>query len=249
MLRDEDELMESAQEKLPGAYVDKELGHNPGRQREFMRLLIEAGLNGLVLRERFRVTPFLVEKRNQKLRLIWGCRRANRFFRDPPGLDMGTGDCLQNSSWTTSGTCGRPRRTSPMIVVSVPCRRCCNESADEFRCWGLATYSDRGAQPRHVRISLALRVYPMGWSWACGGIQRLHEEIAAKCGFMAETRLTSSWIPPGLAAGPACPPFCENFTVSGMKAQDVQAGLDKMTNAFEELGFKLHEFSGLKRGI
>lgn len=35
------------------------------------------------------------KKNNSKLRLMLDCTRAHEFFKPPPGLDMGAGDCLQ----------------------------------------------------------------------------------------------------------------------------------------------------------
>lgn len=39
--------------------------------------------------DQFRLALLRVEKKNKSLRLIWDCRPSNRYFREPPRLDMG----------------------------------------------------------------------------------------------------------------------------------------------------------------
>ena len=88
-----------------------------------------------------------------------------------------------------------------------------------------------------------MTVLPMGWSWAFWVIQHLHETICERQGFVSSRRLVAAWPAPQLSTGAVALPYCDNLTILGTDAAEVQAGIDLMCKGFQDKGFALHEIS------
>lgn len=54
-----------------------------------------------------------------------------------------------------------------------------------------------------------------------------------------------SWAFPDLSNGPVEVPYCDNITVVGYSAEDVKRDRDKVLLAFQNVGFEMHENSGV----
>ena len=65
-------------------YMDERLKGDAALYASFVAQLLEAGLVRFGRRSQTIVTPFFVNKKNGRLRLVLDCRPANRCFRVPP---------------------------------------------------------------------------------------------------------------------------------------------------------------------
>ena len=77
-------------------------------------------------------------------------------------------------------------------------------------------------------------------------MQKLHGRVAEQCGFNAQRRLVGVWPAPAITADCAALPYCDNLTVYCVNADQVGAGIERMISAFSNLGFDLHEISGVE---
>jgi len=96
MLRSPEELAEAETEmRQPRVYSDRRLLGNRRRYGEFVRSLRKIGLVHFTLEPKEEVGLFFVWKKGrQAMRLILDCRRTNRRFRAPPGVDLLTSEGL-----------------------------------------------------------------------------------------------------------------------------------------------------------
>ena len=69
---------------------------------------------------------------------------------------------------------------------------------------------------------------------------------AASTGAAAPRSRCGAWPAPAITADCAALPYCDNLTVYGVNADQVGAGIERMINAFSNLGFDLHEISGVE---
>ncbi|CAK0886194.1 unnamed protein product, partial [Prorocentrum cordatum] len=87
---------ERAKQRLQGvglerAYSDPALRRR-GAYEEFIRMLQERGLVDFAESGIESVEAFFVEKKDQRLRMVIDCRRANAWFAEPAGVSLCTGD-------------------------------------------------------------------------------------------------------------------------------------------------------------
>ena len=76
-------------------YTDKILKSCPKVRKQFYHKLARCGILGLCSSPKEFITPFFVEKKQNRQRLVWDCRRSNCHFRLPPKPDMGAAESLQ----------------------------------------------------------------------------------------------------------------------------------------------------------
>ena len=79
-------------------YMDERLQQDPELYRQFIKDLADKGVISFTNRPIEMVTPFCVNKKNGKLRLILDCRPVNARFKKPPPLALGAG-----TSWSQLG--------------------------------------------------------------------------------------------------------------------------------------------------
>lgn len=185
MLRDTEEMQEEFNLAAPGMYLDEVFRRDEKSYLSFLGDLVKIGLVGCVPSTVSQVAPFFVEKKSGNLRLIWDCRRANRRFREPPGLDMGAGDVLQGVDVPPGATllaaqadvanCYYQCSLPLWLRVYFGIKRVPVQVAREM---GLNRFDSGDAFPLQGEVALCLMVFPMDWSWAFWVIQRLHEELA-----------------------------------------------------------------------
>lgn len=172
MLLNEDELQDELALSPPGAYLDEVFWRDEHTYESFLGQLVKVGLLGAVAEVSSYITPFFVSKKNGTLRVIWDCRRSNRFFRPPPGLDMGAGDFLRELEVPQGATllaaqadiaycyyqCQLPAGLKRFFGVK-------RVKVYTARQMGLTTFDDGSDLPAEGTVELAIRVFPMGWTW------------------------------------------------------------------------------------
>ena len=75
-----------------GMFHDPRLGSQSKAYLKFVRRCLKTGLVTLTLHASSIVGLFFVTKKNGKLRFIADCRRTNRLFREPPSIQLVTGE-------------------------------------------------------------------------------------------------------------------------------------------------------------
>lgn len=91
MLKDDEEWgMECERGGHVSPYFDATLARSRAEYKDFVRRLSEAGLVRFGCRSQVVVTPFFVYKKDRRRRVIFDCRPANRRFRPPPDVRLGT---------------------------------------------------------------------------------------------------------------------------------------------------------------
>jgi hypothetical protein len=93
------------------------------------------------------------------------------------------------------------------------------------------------------RVFPAMKVMPMGWSWAMWVAQRIHCHVALTATGLPESRLILDHSPvPDLADGsPALLIYCDNLNVVGTSAERVTSTKNIIARELRRVGFKVHE--------
>jgi hypothetical protein len=92
LLEDDPAIMSSRSH--PRAYRDALLRKSRTAYIQFVKRLAGLGMLTTSGTCKSQVEPFFVSKKNSKQRLVWDCRVANSFFREPPSGDMGAGEAM-----------------------------------------------------------------------------------------------------------------------------------------------------------
>ena len=148
-------------------------------------------------------TPFFVEKKNEQIRLVWDCRVSNTHFRPPPPLELGAAEAVQRLTLDASDTlyiaqadvqnCFYQIKLPDWMVPYFTWSSC---SGLEARSMGLNSYPDGSPVLPDDLVYPALKVLPMGFTWAFWIVQQIHQETARECGFGPERCLVGAWPPP-----------------------------------------------------
>jgi hypothetical protein len=194
-------------------------------------------------------TPFCVKKKNNRQRLVLDCRRSNMHFRAPPPINMPSG-----TSWASISI---PDNAELFVSQS--------DVADYFYCIGIDDHlSSFFCLPSiHVdclkkwkvgsnlwdgksvddRVYPALKVMPMGWSWAMWVAQRIHCHVALTASGLSESRLILDHSPvPDLSDGsPALLIYCDNLNVVGTCPELVTSTKNTIARELRRVGFRVHE--------
>ena len=88
----DDEFKNKVNERpLPQLYMDERLKTEPEAYSDFIRECADRGMMRYGKRAREKVKVFFVDKKGDKLRIIFDCRRVNRRFKPPPGVRLFSG--------------------------------------------------------------------------------------------------------------------------------------------------------------
>lgn len=250
MLKDEDEWgMECERGGHVRPYFDARLARSRTEYKNFVRRLADAGLIRFGTRSQVVVTPFFVYKKDGRRRVIFDCRPANRRFRSPPEVRLGTagewaGLRIPESAnlYVSSGdikdyfyACGIGPKLSEYF--SLP-----PLTAQEVRHLGLVGSIDASIAAED-RVFPQLAVMPMGWSWAFYLAQHAHGHLIRKFSDCDATDFLEMGRPaPTLDTDrPRVHAYCDNLSVFGTDRAAVQNRADSIIGGLEESGFTVHE--------
>eukprot|EP00959_Pyramimonas_sp_CCMP1952_P234618 4902250-Pyramimonas_sp.AAC.1 len=86
-----------------------------------------------------------------------------------------------------------------------------------------------------------MQALPMGWSWSCWFVQRLHLEVVWRSGVPSTLVATGSWPLPSIVEGPIEVPHSDNVNVFGLEPGPVLETRDRIVAQFEAEGFAMHD--------
>ena len=82
----------SLQSDIIKPYFDAKLRSDRSAYILFVRRMVDAGLAGASLTKRATATPFFVEKKGKKQRLVLDCRNSNQYFKRCPDMEIATAE-------------------------------------------------------------------------------------------------------------------------------------------------------------
>ncbi|CAE8625457.1 unnamed protein product, partial [Polarella glacialis] len=199
---------------------------------------------------RERITPFFIGKKGKStLRLLLDCRHSNMHFVPPPKTDMGLADALIRMELKD----GDELYIAQADVLNCYCQISLPLWLVEYFGLDPLTHEEclLAGFPASELAGLrdffpCMSVLPMGWAWSFWLVQHIHENICDQQSFPVGRRIVASWPVPALDGALALP-YCDNLSVLGTSAAEVQAGLDVMCAGFTKAGFKLHDITGAER--
>ena len=233
-------------------YLDEVFRRDPEAYADFIADLAERNMVEFRTSAACVITPFFVNKKNGRLRLVLDCRSANELFSAPPDIALAAGY-----------TFGQLETEAGQILFTAQ-----SDVKDYFYSIGLpeglrkffclppvpaAQFSKflRGGAldpcclpPGDAnQVFPALKVVPMGWSWAMRVAQRIHQhqaELALNIG--PEQVLVDGRPPPSLQSGlPVLIPYADNMNICGIDKQAVQVAKDKVVTQLRKMKFRVHE--------
>jgi len=230
-------------------FMDKRLAGDVGLYEQFVQRLRDCGLVRFGVRSRTMVTPFFVRKKNDRQRLVIDCRPANRCFKVPPpvflgtssewgGLRVGPEDTLYAAQGDIKDyfyACGiQPGLSEYFCLPPV--------SGNFLLNAGLCYVDDVPVDPRGNYFP-QLSVMPMGWSWAFYFAQQVHKHLIQKYSNTGPNDFLEMGSPPPDLEASRCGvhAYCDNLTVFGTKPTDVQQLTDSIITGIESEGFTVHE--------
>ena len=95
MLADEGVQADNLKSAPRQGYTDVVLKGSRAERLAFYKRLAACGIVVPLAKPRSHITPFFVEKKNGKQRLVLDCRISNSLFRRAPPMDMGGAEALQ----------------------------------------------------------------------------------------------------------------------------------------------------------
>jgi hypothetical protein len=207
---------------------------------DFYRRLIKCGVVGVAAADRGFITPFFVERKKKRQRLVLDCCRPNCYSKGLPCPDVATAENLQRVEIgsgclheaeagieTCSYQCG-------VEVWMCDCFRPHDElNGDEQRELSLDADIRGDCVASDFVGHLCLATLPTGFSRAFDLAQVLHEEVIAKGRCVA-----GSWPIPSLSKRFVALPYCCNFAVLGLKPAAVDHRLDVVVRAFRNIGLE-----------
>ena len=129
ILRDPEEAGQVLRDQKIGSYTDALLRSSPQLYETFLKSLADRNLLRWTVERKARITPFFVNKKGNKLRLVFDCRRANVHFQRAPDMEMGSAEAFSYRLKTDLSS-GRPLLTSRHASISVlSAQSCPNTSA------------------------------------------------------------------------------------------------------------------------
>ncbi|CAK0902508.1 unnamed protein product [Prorocentrum cordatum] len=236
---------ERAKQRLQGvglerAYSDPALRRR-GAHEEFIRMLQERGLVDFAESGIESVEAFFVEKKDQRLRMVIDCRRANAWFAEPAGVSLCTGDALSRLELGLN---------DELHIQGA-------DLSDAFYHMGLPEelrgyFSFRPVRASAVGIKLLggkplgrgalvtprLAVLPMGWSWALWWCQRVHERTSVEAGACPEQRIVDRRPPPPMTPG-AHLEYVDNFIAIGTDSEWAAALVRRVSDALRARGLEV----------
>ena len=183
-------------------------------------------------------------KKSGALRLVFDCRRGNQHFMDPPRLSLFSGagfsevqtDEGQELSFASFDVCNAFYQYGVPAWVS------------EYFCLPKVTAKEIGIthfQGHEVDADAGffpqVAVAPMGWSWAMALVQKAHENLMAKAGFLDSERGEDFKPFPAMSQGPVFTVYVDNIIVVGLDADKVQQVKERAKVAFAEANIDVHE--------
>lgn len=235
---------------VPGAYLDERLRSDRSLHIEFLKDLFACGCMGASKVKRGVVTPFMVSKKGGSQRLVFDCRRVNRYFPKAPYTEIGAaasfanlevppGQKLYNASADVKACfyqCGiGPELADFFSLLDV--------AADEAYDIGLSHFNDGSPILPQDEAVTNLIVTPIGFRWAFWFVQRMHLLLVEGSGVDRSRIALGHWPLPGLAEGPIEVPYCDNVTCVGLDRDATLSTRDLVLGAFETAGFAMHKIS------
>ena len=250
LLRTQDGVAFTSQRDGPlSLYKDHHLRFPPSIYVSFIRRLVEAGIMSFTRSPLSRVTPFFVEKKNNRQRLVLDCRGVNRLFRKAPSMELGAGYCLSELTVPNGESLfiSQGDIKDCFYERGLPHELCRYFAFDPIKGNHAMEWGIQGVEGQQVSgnesLSPILRVCPMGWNWAFWFVQAAHIHVLEEQGFHQEIRLRDFAPAPTMTAEspPISMPYCDNLTVLGLTADRVERSREKVSDAFKQYGFLMHE--------
>ena len=185
---------------------------------------------------------FFVKKKQNKLRLIFDCRRSNRWFREPTPVTLTTGESLRRIELGAEDrlyVCNADLANA-FYTLAMP------KELRQF--FGLRSVlaGDVGidnlqgvAVKKNQRIFPRIAVLPMGWSWALYWCQHIHQNIAERSGLTQEERLQD--FRAAHSRGFWHVQYVDNLHVIGTNKTEVETRFWKAVEELKKSGLTVHE--------
>ena len=185
---------------------------------------------------------FFVKKKQNKLRLIFDCRRSNRWFREPTPVTLTTGESLRRIELGAEDrlyVCNADLANA-FYTLATP------KELRQF--FGLRSVlaGDVGidnlqgvAVKKNQRIFPRIAVLPMGWSWALYWCQHIHQNIAERSGLTQEERLQD--FRAAHSRGFWHVQYVDNLHVIGTNKTEVETRFWKAVEELKKSGLTVHE--------
>lgn len=264
LLRDpEDQQREREACSIAEPFMDSILRSQPRAYHGFLAELLSRGLISLERTDdaAYTVGCFFVIKKSGALRLVFGTRLANTQFITPPKTALPSAAAfaaVEVEAASGGGRCymGSADMSNAFYNMRLP------ESM--WSCFTLPPISE-AALPVALRAAVppgagrllrpALRVLPMGWTWALDLCQTVVEGITAQAlghdsliHDKEESRILAERARPassseGQAADISCATYVDNVCVMATSYDRAAAGLLRAVMALRERGLPVHEIN------
>ena len=230
-------------------YLDEVFRQKPEVYADFITDLAERNMVEFRTSATCVITPFFVNKKNGRLRLVLDCRSANELFCAPPDIALAAGYTFGQLEVEAGQTLFTAQSDVKDYFYSIGLP----EGLRKFFCLpsvSAAQFSKflpgRAQNPdlcESNQVFPVLKVVPMGWSWAMWVAQRIHQhqaELALNTG--PEQVLVDGRPPPSLQTGlPVLIPYADNMNICGINKQAVQDAKDRVVKQLRQVKFRVHE--------
>ena len=249
-------------------YMDRTFVRSHKKYVKFLRDLDRRGLLLWTKTPKERAAIFFVKKKNGSLRLIIDARRANRRFKDPPGVELCTAEGLgrieidledtEVGEMATDREVGKLEEDRQAVEVTMgqaDVKDCFyrmkidKELAEYFSLppvsnkewYGLDSLGGRDPEEAWFPCIGAL---PMGFSWSLFLAQKINEYRVSQSEKLKGTTAVCDRGGPMLL-GPGRPPshyvYVDNLGVMGVVEADVANALEGACNSLKSSGLDTHE--------
>ena len=223
-------------------YNDPKL-NGPKEYGAFISRLHSLGLAEFCLEpQEEEVGLFFVKKKQNCLRLIMDCRRANLHFAEPSTVELATGDALGKLEVGRDDTLylASADLANAFYTLELPAewrrffgfRRVRAVHLGVVEVNGQAVAPDTWVYPRTL-------VVPMGWAWALWWCQSVNERICERSGLAACHRVRDGFPIPGGSFWHL--QYVDNLHVLGTDKTEVEKKFWDAVRGLREAGLTVHE--------
>ena len=223
-------------------YNDPKL-NDPKEYGAFISRLHSLGLAEFCLEpQEEEVGLFFVKKKQNRLRLIMDCRRANLHFAEPSTVELATGDALGKLEVGRDDTLylASADLANAFYTLELPAewrrffgfRRVRAVHLGVVEVNGQAVAPDTWVYPRTL-------VVPMGWAWALWWCQSVNERICERSGLAACHRVRDGFPIPGGSFWHL--QYVDNLHVLGTDKTEVEKKFWDAVRGLREAGLTVHE--------
>ena len=225
-------------------YMDEVLRSSPQVYSDFIKDLFDRGMLEFRRSATSIITPFFVAKKNGKIRLVLDCRATNQLFEPPPDIALAAGYSFGRLEIGEGQTLYTAQSDVKDYFYSIGLP----EGLRGYFCLPSVSASQLGFDIEGFSIDdehiyPALKVVPMGWSWAMWIAQRIHQYQATVALNVPVDQVLADGRPaPSLVEGkPVLIPYADNLNVCGTDREAVQNAKQKVVKHLRELNFRIHE--------